>query len=246
MRYLFALGLTLGLPGLVVAGDFEATLRHYLAKSDVIVAGEFTSEPAGNQVNGGFHHYQGDFKITRIVKWDSPDETRVGDTIKVHILLDGDERLPELTKGGKCLLFLTCRHLKPNPSFISADPWIGVQRPNAGLEKTLSRLVVEQKNTPLVVPAEKDIDLFYPDPVRRDVHFKDFKVEKADLVKILRDYHVVHKQHWLHRYAHVGGEDRTGKIVLRDGTPIQYMVRPGGLTTLTFRDGRTLYLAREK
>jgi hypothetical protein len=246
MRRVFALGLALGIPGLVVAGDSEESLRHFLARSDVIVLGEFATEPVGKKASEEVRHYQADFKISQVVKWDAPGETRVGETIKVHILLDGEERLPELKKGGKCLLFLKCHNLKPNPSYITADFWFGVQRPNAGLASSLLRLVTEQNKTPLRVPAEKDIELFYPDPVRRGVHFKDFKIDRAALVKILREYHVIPKQDWKHNYSHVGLEDRTGTIFLRNGARIRYMVRPGGLAALTFLDGRRLYLAREK
>src|SRR5438105_2542016 len=45
MRCMIALGLALVLPGLAGAGDLEETLRFYLAKSDVVVLGEFTSDP---------------------------------------------------------------------------------------------------------------------------------------------------------------------------------------------------------
>ena len=31
-------------------------------------------------------HDQADFKIAEILKWDAPDEARVGETIKVHIV----------------------------------------------------------------------------------------------------------------------------------------------------------------
>jgi hypothetical protein len=246
MRYLFALGLAVVLPGFVGASDSEEALRLFLAKSDVVALGEFATEVVAKETNWEYRDYQADFKVTQVIKWDAPGQIQVGETIKVHILLEGEERLPEMKKGGKCLLFVECHDLKPNPSYITADLWFGVQRPNPGLTKSLSRIVTEQKKTPLSVPAEKDIELFYPDPVRPDVHFKDFKIDKAELVKVLRDYHVIPKQDWKHGYSHVGLEDRTGTIVLRDGTKIQYMVRPGGLATLTFFDGRQLFLASEK
>jgi hypothetical protein len=246
MRYLLALGLAVMLPGLVVGGDIEEGLRLFLAKSDVVALGEFTTEPVVKETNWEYRDYQADFKITQVIKWDAPGQTRVGEIIKVHILLEGAERLPEMKKGGECLLFLECHNLKPNPSYITADFYFGVQRPNKGLANALSRIVTEQKKTPLTVPAEKDIESFYPDPVRPDVHFKDFKIDKTNLGMILRDYHVIPKQDWKHNYSHVGGEDRTGTIVLRDGKKIQYMVRPGGLASLTFLDGRKLYLARAK
>jgi hypothetical protein len=244
-RCTFALGLALMLPGIVSARDPDEALRLFLAKSDVVVLGEFTTEPVGEKAFE-YHHFQADFKITQVIKWDAPGESRVGETIKVHILLEGEERLPELKKGGKCLLFLECHTLKPNPSYITADFWFGVQRPNAGLAKALSRIVADQKKFPLRVPDVKDIELFYPDPIRPKGFFKDFKFERADLDKVLRDYKVIPKQDWKHNYSHVAFGDRTGTIVLRDGTRIQYMVRPGGLAALTFLDGRKLYLFNGK
>jgi hypothetical protein len=246
MRTALALGVALALPNLAAAHDPEEALRLFLAKSDVVVLGEFATEPAAEKANGGFVHYQADFKITQILKWDAPTPTKAGDTILVHLMLEGEDRPPELVKGGKCLLFLECYRLTPKPSYITADFWFGVQRPNPALTKALARIVEDQKKTPLSVPAEKDIELFYPDPVRDGGYFKDFKVGKADLVKILRDYLVIPKQDWLHHYSHVGQGDRTGTIFLRDGTRIRYMVRPGGLATLTFLDGRKLYLAAGK
>jgi len=248
---MIALGLALVLPGLAVAGDPEETLRFYLAKSDVVVVGEFTSEPIHKSNKFGSHD-QVDFKIARLLKWVAPGEVRVGDTIKVHIVravlhsddFEPEDQLPELKKGGKCILFLECHDLKPTPSYITADTWFGVQRPSPWMEKSLARIVTEQSKRPLRVPAEKEIEQFTADKVRLDVHFKDFKVEKADLLKILRDYHMIPKQDWKNGYSHVAGEDRTGTIALQDGTKIQYMVRPGGLAALTFPDGRQLFLAR--
>jgi hypothetical protein len=246
MRCMFAFGLALMLPGLAVAEDIEETLRYYLAKSDVVVVGEFASEPVEIMANEELRHSQADRTITQIIKWDAPEKTRVGDTLNVHVLLDAEERLPELKKGGKCMLFLKCRDLKPKPTYITADIWFGVQRPSARLAKALAGVVAEQNKRPLRVPAGEAIDRFYPDPVRGGGSFKDFKIDRQDLVPILRDYHVIPKQDWKHNYSHAGGGDRTGAIVLRDGTKIQYMVRPGGLASLTFLDGRKLFLAATK
>ena len=246
MRYMIALGLALVLPGLAVAGDPEETLRFYLAKSDVVVLGEFTSEPIHKSNKFGSHD-QADFKIAQLLKWDAPGEAQVGGTIKVHIMrfeLEPEDRLPELKKGGKCFLFLECHDLKPAPSYITADIWFGVQRPNPFMGKSLSRVAAEQKKTPLRVPAEKDIEQVSADRVGRADTSKNFKLDKADLLKILRDYHVIPKQEWK-RIPHYF-EERTGTIRLRDGTRIEYMVYPTGLATLTFPDGRTLYLYREK
>jgi len=248
---MIALGLALVLPGLAVAGNLEETLRFYLSKSDVVVLGEFTSEPVHAKTkfaSGG----EADFKIAQLIKWDAPGETRVGESIKVHIVravlhgedFEPEDRLPEFKKGGKCILFLECRDLKPTPSYITADIWFGVQRPSPWMAKSLARIVTEQSKRPLRVPPQKEVEQVTADPVRRDVHFKDSKADNAELLKILRDYHVIPKQDWKHGYSHVAGEDRTGTIRLRDGTKIEYMVRPGGLASLAFPDGRQLFLAR--
>lgn len=254
MQCITALGLALAPPSLAVAGDLEETLRFYLAKSDVVVLGEFASEPIRKGTSKFGTQYEADFKIAQILKWDAPGETKVGATIKVHIVravlheedFEPEDQLPDLKKGGKCILFLDCYDLKPTPSYITADIWFGVQRPSSWMAKSLARIATEQTKRPLRIPAEKEIEQFTADPVRPDVHFKDFKVDKADLLKILRDYQVIPKQDWKHGYSHVAGEDRTGTIRLRDGTKIEYMVRPAGLATLAFPDGRKLFLAREK
>ena len=246
MRCLFALAAVMAPLSFAAGGDSEEALRLFLAKSDVVALGEFTTEPVGEKANGEYRHYRADFKITQLIKWDAPGKGQIGSTIKVHILLEGEERPPELAKGGKCLLFLQCYAQKPTPSYLTADLWFGVQPPNPALARALSRIVKDQEKTPLQLPAEKDIDQFYPDPVRGFNYFKDFKIDKADLVKVLQDYHVISKHDWKHGYSHVGGGDRTGTIVLRDGTKIAYMVRPGGLASLTFPDGRKLFLASTK
>jgi hypothetical protein len=250
---MIALGLALVLPSLIVANDLQETLRFYLAKSDVVVLGEFTSEPIRKGASKFGTDYQADFKIAQLLKWDAPGDTRAGATIKVHIVrtvlyaddFEPEDQLPELKKGGKCILFLECRDPQPTPSYITADVWFGVQRSSPWMAKSLARIATEQTKRPLRVPAEKEIEQVTADPVRANVHFKDFKVDKADLLKIFRDYFVIPKQDWKHRYSHVANEDRTGTIRLRDGTKIEYMVRPGGLATLAFPDGRQLYLARQ-
>jgi hypothetical protein len=40
-------------------------------------------------------------------------------------------------------------------------------------------------------------------------------------------------------------EDRTGSLTLKDGTAVRWMVKPGGLATLSTPDEKTIYLARE-
>lgn len=92
---------------------------------------------------------------------------------------------------------------------------------------------------------EREIESVSSDPIRPRAgdYFKDFKIDKKDLLKILRDYRVLSERDWHNNYSHVAFGDRTGTITLRTGAEIRYMVRPGGLATLTFPDGRELFLA---
>jgi hypothetical protein len=76
-------------------------------------------------------------------------------------------------------------------------------------------------------------------------YFRDFRVERKDIEEVLRKWHRVSQDHWRHGYSHVALADRTGTITLKDGNTVRWMVRPGGLATLTFQDGKVLYLARE-
>ena len=73
MRCMFALGLALVLPGFAVAEDiWGEKLYFFLAKSDVVALGEFTSEPVVKEATEEIRHYQADFKITQVIKWVRP------------------------------------------------------------------------------------------------------------------------------------------------------------------------------
>jgi len=96
-----------------------------------------------------------------------------------------------------------------------------------------------------VRPKPGDIAEFKADPTPARTHFKDFKIERKDLEDILRTWYQVSQEHWRHGYSHVAFEDRTGTIKLKDGTAIRWMVKPGGLATLTFQNGTKMYLAKE-
>jgi len=54
---------------------------------------------------------------------------------------------------------------------------------------------------------------------------------------------IVEEEHWRHGYSHVGGGDRTGHVILKDGKKVNWMVRPGGLAWLKFENGKKMYLA---
>ena len=76
-------------------------------------------------------------------------------------------------------------------------------------------------------------------------HFAAFHVGPQEVRAILATYHIVSENTWWHSYAHVLGGDRAGWIVLKNGTRIQWMVRPGGLARLTYPDGTKVHLTHD-
>lgn len=66
-----------------------------------------------------------------------------------------------------------------------------------------------------------------------------------ELRKVLRDYRQVPEKVWTHFYSHAGAGDRKGTATLSDGTEVAFLLRLGGLATVTLADGRTVFLARE-
>ena len=96
----------------------------------------------------------------------------------------------------------------------------------------------------LLVEAE-DIVEFKADPISKLAHFKDFKIERRDIEDIINTYHQISEEQWRHGYHHIAMNDATGIIILKDGTEVKWMVRPGGLATLAYPDGRIIFLAKE-
>lgn len=123
--------------------DGSDILRACLAKSDLVVLGEFTDEPVGESTEAGVVHYRCDVKVAEVIK----GAKTAGDTLKLHMVrLESvaADRLPELRKGGRCILFL-----KPggagDPAFTPADYWFGVQRPSPAMARELRRLAARKK-----------------------------------------------------------------------------------------------------
>ena len=76
-------------------------------------------------------------------------------------------------------------------------------------------------------------------------HFKNFKITQKDIENILKNYHAIDEAHWRHGYSHMGGEDRTGYLILKNEKKVEWLVRPGGLATLKLHNGKMIYLAKE-
>ncbi len=143
-------------PGIALADDGDDTLRFYLSQSDVVLLGEFTSALDAYTREAGVINYGGRFKIAEILKGDVLGQRRVGGTIGVCIVrFEGSpaDRLPELKQGGKCILFLKY-HQQPNPYYITADMWFGIQPPLPKMAESLGRLANERPALRASPPAE--------------------------------------------------------------------------------------------
>lgn len=95
------------------------------------------------------------------------------------------------------------------------------------------------------IPSPSDILVFKANPVPPRSHFPKYKITRKTINEVLTKWHQVTKAHWHHGYSHIAGENRTGFIKLRNGTTISWMVKPGGLATLSLPKGKTVHLAKE-
>ena len=74
--------------------------------------------------------------------------------------------------------------------------------------------------------------------------FASLRVSCEDVKGFLARARAVTEWQWFHEYSHVAFGDRTGRLALRDGTVLRWLVRPGGLAYLEWPDGRKTYLVR--
>jgi hypothetical protein len=120
----------------------DDTLRFYLAKSDLVVLGAIASDPRVFSKEDGVENHVCEFRIADVLKGPKPG----ADPITVNIVrFEGDEedRLPELRKGSKCILFLRSAGGGAMPAWQTADFWFGVQRPSPWMARSLKRLAAQ-------------------------------------------------------------------------------------------------------
>jgi hypothetical protein len=98
----------------------------------------------------------------------------------------------------------------------------------------------------LEVPPAAQIGGCEADPVARTSSgaFANLRVSCEDVVDLLAEARVITERQWRHEYSHVAFGDRTGRLTLRNGTVLRWLVRPGGLAFLEWPDGQRTYLVR--
>ncbi len=125
------------------ADTSDDTLRFFLSKSDLVVLGEIASQPLGMSLEVGVVNYLCDFKVAEVLKGEKPGEA----PLKVNIVrfeMEKADRLPELKKGAKCILFLKKTKEGNIPAWATADFWFGFQPPSPWMAKSLKRLAEQE------------------------------------------------------------------------------------------------------
>ena len=93
--------------------------------------------------------------------------------------------------------------------------------------------------------ASNKIQQFVAHPLSPYAHFKNFKVTLAGFKQILKQYYRISKEHWHNGYSHLGNNDISGYLVMKNGEKVKWLVKPGGLAWLEFADGKKIFLAKD-
>jgi ankyrin repeat protein/thiol-disulfide isomerase/thioredoxin len=121
------------------ADESDDTLRHWLAKSEVVVAGTIASEPIGIVTEAGVVNYSFEFRVSETLcgTWKGEPTLRAG---VVRFENDPRDRLPYLKQDSWCILFLKSAGERTIPAWTTADFWFGVQPYSAPLARAIKRL----------------------------------------------------------------------------------------------------------
>lgn len=130
-------------------GTGRDTLRHYLDKSHLAIVAEVSPPSLGTLSEAGHVvAWQCKAKIVQVIKGD----LKAGDEIEftaIRFEPEAGDESPELTKGGKCILFLVGHDYDQRVAkWQTAGPWIGVMRYSPTFAKDLARVAKESKRKP--------------------------------------------------------------------------------------------------
>jgi hypothetical protein len=132
------------------AGD--DTLRFYLAKADVVVAGTIAAEPVGRMGEQGVITYLLDVKASEVVAGDAGKARRMHVYLNLFEFEPGD-RLAYLRKGAKVILFQKRAEEGAVPLWEGADVWFGIQPYHSTMAMSLKRLAAEPTTRPSAATA---------------------------------------------------------------------------------------------
>ena len=101
-------------------------------------------------------------------------------------------------------------------------------------------------------PAQAEKKKFEADisSAKIEVSSNEFTSKEEEVIehlkKAMKEYYIVSKDDWTHKYTHIASADATGTITwTEDKTKSwSWLVRPGGLASVTDEKGLTIYLAK--
>jgi hypothetical protein len=138
MRFVFVVAVVLSC-GTRWSGAADETLKFFLSKCQYALAGEVLAEPAKRDKpfpwdgEGGKRQpmavYEVRVQVLEQYQYDSQPYPHKEMTLYVLVPVGADRPMP-LEKGAKCIFFLNWRFGGPAgaTSYVTADPWFGVQR----------------------------------------------------------------------------------------------------------------------
>jgi hypothetical protein len=127
-----------------------------IRSSDVIVAGEVIAEPLRASSEAGIVGYAVELKISQLIKGHEVGDRRVGGTIifsSEQWELEESDRKPELKRGGKFIVFLTCKERQGTSSYTTVDGFLSIQRLSKALAKRLESFVGEAGGSAAMPPS---------------------------------------------------------------------------------------------
>jgi hypothetical protein len=144
----------------------DDSLRQLLKKTDCVVAGEITSEPNGPKTDGeDAANYSCDFRISDVLAGETPAEKTIRVSL-TRIEQEGEERLPELKKGAKLILFLARLRSYQDWYWKNADFWFGIQPDSPSMARTVKRLSGKSESA-AAQPARERSPARQEEPVKR-------------------------------------------------------------------------------
>lgn len=125
----------------------DDTLAYYLAKSDVVLAGEVSSAPSAVSSEVGVVEYSFKVKVMEVLQGEIRADEQPAVTI-IRFESNASDAPPWLRKGAKAVFFLRNRPDLGRRGYTSADPWFAAQPYNAALAKRIRRIAAAEGEKP--------------------------------------------------------------------------------------------------
>ncbi len=207
----------------------DETLRYYLSRSAVVIAGEIMSEPVGIFDEEGVANWSCEVRVEDVVKGPALGGRAVPVNV-VRFHREAGDRPSFLEQGGRCVLFLREAVEGAQPGLATADMWFGAQPHSPWLVRALKRLAAGDKKVqkPVRYAGRETFQPMHPDlPALRALRAPDLDgVQRYDIPlyavgakrgQVLADVGCSSGVHAVRLARRVGEE---GRVYCRDIDPV--------------------------